>query len=161
MQQGEVASIHYLSPSNPLSSPAHYGMPQNCVTSFGCGSLFGPRLAQLQAVPMMHDLGLPSSCFGSGATSDEAGDHQASLAEERKKRRMISNRESARRSRMRKQKQLSELRSQVMYLRSVHRRLLDQLNCVMRQRDEINSEIEKLRDENTELRRKLENLAAN
>ncbi|URD92064.1 bZIP transcription factor domain containing protein [Musa troglodytarum] len=120
-------------------------MPRNDVTSSHFGSLFGPYLTQhLQGTPLMHGFGLPG--------------RQLSLAEERRKRRMISNRESARRSRMRKQKHLSELWSQVIHLRSANRQLLDELNRVMRERDQIAHENDQLRHEESELQKKLENV---
>ncbi|CAL9167073.1 unnamed protein product [Musa hybrid cultivar] len=144
MHPGEIASFGYLSPSD---SPAF------SVTSH-LSSLFGPYLAQqLQTTPLMH-------CLSSSTAWDEAGGHQLSVAEERRKRRMISNRESARRSRMRKQKHFSELWTQVVHLRSANRQLLDELNRVMRERDRIMHENDQLRHEETELRKKLEGLPA-
>ncbi|WOL19901.1 hypothetical protein Cni_G28703 [Canna indica] len=159
MHPGEVASIHYLSPSNSPSFRAHYNMPQNNIISSNFSNLFGPYFTQqFQNMPVMHGLGLPGSCLSISETSDEAGGNEQSLAEERKKRRMISNRESARRSRMRKQKHLSELYSQVIHLRSAHRQLLDELNRVMRERDQIIHENNQLKDEESKLQKKIESL---
>ncbi|XP_008804405.1 basic leucine zipper 43-like [Phoenix dactylifera] len=159
MQPGEVASIRYLAPPNPPSFQAHYNMSQNNIPSFQFSSLFGPyAMHQVPTIPPIHEISLPGSCLGNNSTSDEAEEHQQSLAEERRKRRMISNRESARRSRMRKQKHLSELWSQVIHLRAANRHLLDELNRVMTDHDQILHKNAQLRDEESELTKKLEEL---
>ncbi|KAG8366508.1 hypothetical protein BUALT_Bualt17G0087300 [Buddleja alternifolia] len=85
----------------------------------------------------------------SNSTSDE--DH-FSIIDERKQRRMISNRESARRSRMRKQRHLDELWSQVVRLRTENQRLVEKLSDVSESHDRVVLENERLKEEASELR---------
>ncbi|XLT57387.1 hypothetical protein HN873_049991 [Arachis hypogaea] len=101
-----------------------------------------------------------SSCISSNnSTSDEADEQQQQqqslILNERKHRRMISNRESARRSRMRKQKHLDELWSQVVWLRNENHQLLDKLNNVSESHDKVVQENVQLREEASELRQML------
>lgn len=159
MQPGEVASIRYVAPPSAPSFQAHYNMAQNSNPSFPTCSILGPyAMHQLQAIPLIHEISLLGSCLGNNSTSDEAEEHQLRLAEERRKRRMISNRASARRSRLRKQQHLSELLSQVMHLRAANRQLLDEVNRVMTDCHQILLENAQLREEESELRKKLEDL---
>lgn len=81
-----------------------------------------------------------------------------SPAEERRQRRKISNRESARRSRMRKQRHLEELRSQAARLRSQNRVLADHLVGAVQRCLIFRADNNRLRAESAALRRRLSQL---
>ncbi|KAL2927155.1 Basic leucine zipper 43 [Bienertia sinuspersici] len=68
---------------------------------------------------------------------------------------MISNRESARRSRLRKRKQLENLQSQVLQLLAANHQLAEKLNLVMESNYEILQENSRLREEAICLRNEL------
>lgn len=68
---------------------------------------------------------------------------------------MISNRESARRSRMRKQRHLDELWSQVVWLRNENHQLIDKLNHVTESHDRVIQENVLLKEEASGLRQML------
>ncbi|CAA6670667.1 unnamed protein product [Spirodela intermedia] len=103
----------------------------------------------------------PVAAAVASSNSDEGDGQQRGLVvEERRRRRMISNRESARRSRMRKQRHLDELQFQVSGLRSVNRRLIDQLNRAIADRDHTLLENSRLRGEVSGLQRSLQDLQA-
>ena len=101
------------------------------------------------------------SSISNNSTTDEAEEHQLSVIDERKQRRMISNRESARRSRMRKQKHLDELWSQVVRLRTENRELIDKLNHVLECHDRVLQENNQLREEASNLHQTLRDLQLN
>ncbi|KAK6913432.1 Basic-leucine zipper domain [Dillenia turbinata] len=111
--------------------------------------------------PQVLDLNPQLSCFSNNSTSDEADEQQLTLINERKQRRMISNRESARRSRMRKQKHLDELWSQVMWLRNENHQLIDKLNHVSESHDRVVQENAQLKEEAAELRQMLTSMQLN
>lgn len=115
---------------------------------------FLTNLPNFQANFPVHDF---SSCVSNNSTSDEGDDqlHNNMIIDERKKRRMISNRESARRSRMRKQKHLDELWSQVVRLRNENYCLVDKLNHLSESHDKVIEENAKLKEENSGLRQML------
>ncbi|XP_038970946.1 basic leucine zipper 43-like [Phoenix dactylifera] len=119
---------------------------------------FGAYASQVQAMGSVDGVSLPCSGPCHNPTSDEADEHRASLEDERRRRRMISNRESARRSRMRKQSLLDELRSQVVYLRAMNRRLIDEVNHVLEEQDRILQENAWLREEASDLQKKLHDM---
>ncbi|KAK7252753.1 hypothetical protein RIF29_36940 [Crotalaria pallida] len=82
-----------------------------------------------------------------------------SIMEERKRRRMISNRESARRSRMRKQRHLENLRNQLNLFRVENRELNTRLQFLLHHCDRVRTENEWLRSERTMLCQKLSNIS--
>ncbi|KAF3970193.1 hypothetical protein ACB098_03G104900 [Castanea mollissima] len=135
MVPGEITGIHYLAPETPISIPASFGMMKS------------------------HEFTSQSSCLSNNSTSDEADEeHQLSIIDERKQRRMISNRESARRSRMRKQKHLDELWSQVLRLRTENHTLIDKLNRVTESHEQVLQENARLKEEAVDLRQMLTEL---
>nr|DAD35151.1 TPA_asm: hypothetical protein HUJ06_005791 [Nelumbo nucifera] len=159
MQPGEVAGLQYMAPMDPNPYTAHFNfsMMQNNMPAFHFSRLLRPP-PNPQNLPSVHDFTAQSSCLSNNSTSDEADEQQLRIIDERKQRRMISNRESARRSRMRKQKHLDELWSQVIRLRTENRQLIDKLNHVSECHDQVLQENARLREEASDLRQMLSGL---
>ncbi|XP_034691578.1 basic leucine zipper 4-like [Vitis riparia] len=88
-------------------------------------------------------------------SGSDGPNREDSAAEERKRRRMISNRESARRSRMRKQKHIENLRNQLNQLRIQNRELTNRLRSFTYHSHLVDSDNVQLRSEAIILRRKL------
>ncbi|KAK9277207.1 hypothetical protein L1049_006746 [Liquidambar formosana] len=157
MLPGEVAGIHYLIPENPTPFPANFSMMQSNIPTLHFNT-FLSNLPNTQILPPAHEFTAQSSSLSNNSTSDEAEEHQLSIIDERKQRRMISNRESARRSRMRKQKHLDELWSQVVRLRTENHNLIDKLNHVSECHDRVLQENARLKEEASDLRQMFTNL---
>ncbi|KAJ6402604.1 hypothetical protein OIU84_014665 [Salix udensis] len=154
MQPNEIARLHY--PVHPNSSPysAHFSMTQNNSQMFEFNH-FTNQSYNFQIPPQVQEFSLQASSMSSHSTSDEADEQQLSLINERKQRRMISNRESARRSRMRKQKHLDELWSQVVWLRNENHQLVEKVNHVAECHDQVAQENNQLKEEISDLRQML------
>ncbi|KAG2715364.1 hypothetical protein I3843_03G075500 [Carya illinoinensis] len=159
MQPSEVTALHYLVPPNPSPYPSQFSMSQSCTPGIQFNQFSSP-IYNFQ-FPQAQEFNPQSSSFSSNSTSDEADEQQLSLINERKQRRMISNRESARRSRMRKQKHLDELWSQVVWLRNENHQLIDKLNHASECHDRVVQENAQLKEEASELRQMLNNMQIN
>ncbi|KAI4357930.1 hypothetical protein L6164_001846 [Bauhinia variegata] len=159
MIHSEIRGIHYLAPENPILVPPNYGLLQNDMPNLHLNTLLS-NLPNTFFSPAGHDHFVPPPSYlsCSNSTSDEADEHQLSIIDERKQRRMISNRESARRSRMRKQKHLDELWSQVVRLRTENHNLIDKLNHVSESHDIVLQENARLKEEACDLRQMLSDL---
>ncbi|KAJ4707193.1 Basic leucine zipper 43 [Melia azedarach] len=160
----EVSGLHYLLPPSLSQYSPHFRMntsQDNSSPSSQFNRFLNPLLNFHQIPPQVPEFNPQSSSLSSNSTSDEAEEQQQTLINERKQRRMISNRESARRSRMRKQKHLDELWSQVMWLRNENHQLIDKLNHVSECHDKVLKENAQLKEEATELRQMLSDMRFN
>ncbi|KAG6397382.1 hypothetical protein SASPL_143549 [Salvia splendens] len=94
----------------------------------------------------------PISGTSSGSNSDPNNKLQSEM---RKRKRMLSNRESARRSRMRKQKLLDDLTAQANHLRAENNHMLSNINVVTHLYLNMESENSILRAQMAELNHRL------
>ncbi|KAJ6768601.1 BZIP PROTEIN (ATBZIP48) [Salix koriyanagi] len=159
MLPGELTGFHYITPDQSLVPfPNNFGMmQQRSIPAFH----FNRLLNNLQNSPFpqpVREFTPQSSSLSNKSTSDESEEHQLSIIDERKQRRMISNRESARRSRMRKQKHLDELWTQVVRLRNENSNLIDRLKHESECHDRVLQENARLKEEASDLRQMLTDL---
>ncbi|KAF8084204.1 hypothetical protein N665_0729s0017 [Sinapis alba] len=156
-----TAYYQYLSPENLATLPAEFNiinMPSSPTSSSSLTYLNDLINNNYSSSSNGQDL-----MMSNNSTSDEDHHHHQSIIilDERKQRRMLSNRESARRSRMRKQRHLDELWSQVIRLRNQNNCLIDKLNSVSETQDSVLKENAKLKEEASELRQLVCELKSN
>ncbi|CAH2051358.1 unnamed protein product [Thlaspi arvense] len=100
-----------------------------------------------------------SSTYRSSSSSDGGNPTDSAVAvDERKRKRMLSNRESARRSRMRKQKHVDDLTAQINQLSSDNRQILTSLTVTSQLYMKIQAENSILAAQMSELSTRLESL---
>uniref|UniRef100_A0A6N2LYS2 BZIP domain-containing protein n=1 Tax=Salix viminalis TaxID=40686 RepID=A0A6N2LYS2_SALVM len=92
------------------------------------------------------------------ASSGSDSDPRYANLDERKRKRMISNRESARRSRMRKQKQMEDLVNEASKLQNENNQLMQGINAAHQRRMEMESANNVLRAQAVELTERLRSL---
>lgn len=153
MLSSDVAAIHYLASENPSPFQSNFSMFPNTIPPFQfSNNAYLTNFPNPQLSPPFQDFAPQSSCLSNNSTSDDTEEHQHhTIIDERKQRRMISNRESARRSRMRKQKHLDELWSLVVRLRAENSHLIDKLNHVSECHDKVVQENVRLKEEASDL----------
>lgn len=99
--------------------------------------------------------------MASSTSANSSGSSEAGLQvvmDQRKRKRMESNRESARRSRMRKQKHMDELTSQVAQLMRENNQILTGINITSQHLLNVEAENSILRAQTTELSQRLQSL---
>ncbi|XP_039021571.1 bZIP transcription factor 11-like [Hibiscus syriacus] len=99
---------------------------------------------------------MASSSGNSNSSGSEEDLHR--LMDQRKRKRMESNRESARRSRMRKQKRLDDLMAQLILLREDNYQILTNINFITHQYLSMEAENSVLRAQIIELSQRLDSL---
>ncbi|CAN4080126.1 unnamed protein product [Withania somnifera] len=92
-----------------------------------------------------------------GGTSSGSEDQQQ-LMDQRKRKRMISNRESARRSRMKKQTHMNELTAQVNHLKEQNNQIVTSINRLTQVYLNVEAENSVLRAQMAELSHRLQSL---
>ncbi|CAM8879732.1 hypothetical protein QQ045_019428 [Rhodiola kirilowii] len=157
-----MSGVNYFVPDNSmmLPVPGSFSMMQCNMPSMHFNGFLG-NMPNTQLLPPLQEFSLqPQYSISNNSTSDEADDHQQlhHVIDERRQRRMISNRESARRSRMRKQRHLDELWSQVMRLRNENHNLIERLNSMCESHEKLMQENAKLKEETSDLRQMLSSL---
>ncbi|GFZ13914.1 hypothetical protein Acr_24g0001040 [Actinidia rufa] len=92
------------------------------------------------------------------SSSSSEGDERYAMVDEKKRKRMISNRESARRSRMRREQHIKDLNCQITYFNTKNCEIAQKTNSITQQSIDVELENQVLMRMRDELRKKLESL---
>ncbi|KAH0701768.1 hypothetical protein KY285_016046 [Solanum tuberosum] len=132
----------------------NYIEPTSIFPEPGVESVFSPMQSPTPEPVISHDSG-----SGSDKSKPESPNDSPNLSiNERKRKRMISNRESARRSRMRKQTHLENLRNQSNWLKIENRDLTNRVQLIIGHYQLVERNNEMLRAESVLLRQRLEGI---
>ncbi|KAH0688903.1 hypothetical protein KY289_016261 [Solanum tuberosum] len=132
----------------------NYIEPTSIFPEPGVESVFSPMQSPTPEPVISHDSG-----SGSDKSKPESPNDSPNLSiNERKRKRMISNRESARRSRMRKQTHLENLRNQSNRLKIENRDLTNRIQLIIGHYQLVERNNEMLRAESVLLRQRLEGI---
>ncbi|CAL0331753.1 unnamed protein product [Lupinus luteus] len=140
--------------SNPFSTVFHSGF-----TPWDCHDLLLAKPTSPKPVTSSIGSDDPDQTHGKEKPVSGDSNRGVTIMEERKRRRMVSNRESARRSRMRKQKHSENLRNQLNLFRVENRELNTRLQFLMNHCNCVQTENDWLRSERTLLCQKLSNIS--
>lgn len=158
-QLADVAGIRYPGHLNPTPHPTPFSTVRNDAPAIHFGRFLNPNLSTNYEIPyQVNEFTSQTYFLSNNSASASSEEDQLSLINERKKRRMISNRESARRSRMRKQRHLDELWSHVVRLQDENRQLMNRLNEASERHDKAIQENTQLREEASDLRQMIQDL---
>ncbi|EEF47696.1 DNA binding protein, putative [Ricinus communis] len=119
LSQNPESSSSFFSRSFPSNSPIHFPL---------------------------HIFSTNTSPASADSSLNKTSNHQVGNSHERKLKRMISNRESARRSRIRKKKQIEELDCQVNHLRTMNHQLSEKVIHLLENNQQILQENSQLKE---------------
>ncbi|KAM0019814.1 putative transcription factor bZIP family [Helianthus debilis subsp. tardiflorus] len=128
--------------------PPNFTSYESSIIELNSNIMYGHHQPRIPAVVNFS----PSFSCNNSSSSNETDEGHV-IINERRHRRMISNRESARRSRVRKQRQLDELCAQVSWLRSENHGLMVKLNRFLEAHEKVVEENDKLKKESLELKK--------
>ncbi|KAK6916602.1 Basic-leucine zipper domain [Dillenia turbinata] len=130
------------------------------LSGFMINSTYRRRTHLVQSFSVFFSMASPSGTSSGSSLLQNSGSEEnlQLLIDQRKRKRMISNRESARRSRMRKQKHLDDLMAQVAQLRKENGQILNDLSVTSQHYMNVEAENSVLRAQVSELSHRLQSL---